>query len=535
MKLGKKNLIYSLILAVVLLVFLIGYFSYMLPSLYVDYVNDQNLRSIRAQHEAFIRDGSYANIQVKNPSACMSVRIPLQGDSITVTGLFFTTTITASSKELKDLLAQFQNMLKTAVQEDSFYDSSETKEELNSLRNRLEDILSTFTTDVSGLPFSLEIETAMDSEDPYHGEFFKYHHISDSLSIIEAGVYDSNSRYISYIALGTTSDAFVISILPAVTPEIEELRPIVMESLPMISAVILLLVLLFSQIYSKGIVTPLEQLVSHTTVMKQSKDLTARALFPGRDRQDEIGQLARTLEDLYTRLKEQYGELAEKNESLENENKRREIFLRSSSHQLKTPIAAALLLVEGMMNQVGKYKDTSLYLPKVKEQLLSMRRMVEDILYLSRQEGCLTLQPVDLPSLLEKRLSALQIPLSEKNLKLQITVDRTSSLLSDEAFLSQILDNLLSNAITYTPKDERIRITLSENRLCIENYGITIPEDILPHIFDPFVSGSQSGSGHGLGLYIASYYADKLNIRLEILNQENHVVANMYFSPEQSI
>mgnify|MGYP004644988151 CR=1 FL=1 len=50
MKLGKKNLIYSLILAALLLGFLVGYFIYMLPSLYINYSNEQSLRSVRRQH-----------------------------------------------------------------------------------------------------------------------------------------------------------------------------------------------------------------------------------------------------------------------------------------------------------------------------------------------------------------------------------------------------------------------------------------------------------------------------------------------------
>ena len=101
------------------------------------------------------------------------------------------------------------------------------------------------------------------------------------------------------------------------------------------------------------------------------------------DSKDEIGILGRNLHELYGKLRENYEELEHKNRLLEEENERQEVFLRASSHQLKTPIAAALLLVEGMMNEVGKYKDTKTYLPEVKKQLLSMRKIVEDILYLN--------------------------------------------------------------------------------------------------------------------------------------------------------
>ena len=55
MKLGRKNLVYSLILAGIMLLFLVGYFIYMLPSLYVDYVMEQNLKSVKEQHNAYIK------------------------------------------------------------------------------------------------------------------------------------------------------------------------------------------------------------------------------------------------------------------------------------------------------------------------------------------------------------------------------------------------------------------------------------------------------------------------------------------------
>ena len=89
MKLGRKNLVYSLILAGIMLLFLVGYFIYMLPSLYVDYVMEQNLKSVKEQHNAYIKNGTYEGIAVRNPSACYSIEIPNEGDSIFVTGKAF--------------------------------------------------------------------------------------------------------------------------------------------------------------------------------------------------------------------------------------------------------------------------------------------------------------------------------------------------------------------------------------------------------------------------------------------------------------
>ena len=89
MGLGRKNLLYSMALAVGLLLFLVGYFICMLPSLYVDYVCEQNLRSVLAQHRAYMECGTYEAVRVRNPTACFSVEIPVSGDYVLLTGKAF--------------------------------------------------------------------------------------------------------------------------------------------------------------------------------------------------------------------------------------------------------------------------------------------------------------------------------------------------------------------------------------------------------------------------------------------------------------
>ena len=96
----RKNLAYSLLLAGLLLFFLICYFIYMIPSLYVDYIMDDNLQSIRAQHRTYVETGSYENIRVKNPTACFSVRIPGEGDSLLLSGKSFSVKITLTAPAL---------------------------------------------------------------------------------------------------------------------------------------------------------------------------------------------------------------------------------------------------------------------------------------------------------------------------------------------------------------------------------------------------------------------------------------------------
>ena len=251
-------------------------------------------------------------------------------------------------------------------------------------------------------------------------------------------------------------------------------------------------------------------------------------------------ELADTLDDFYRKIRESYQELEEKNRELEEENRRQEIFLRASSHQLKTPIAAALLLVEGMMNEIGRYRETKVYLPKVKEQLLSMRKMVEEILYLNHCAENRKLQQTDVGGLLMQRLQSYQVELADRGIRAAVSGAESLSLYTDEMMITQILDNLLSNAVKYTPQGGYINIGLKESggkekaEIRIQNSGAFIDGELLPHIFEPFVRGSQEGASsldsHGLGLYIASYYAKKLGITISVQNGEDCVIAALVFA-----
>ena len=538
MKLGRRNLVYSIVLSGILLLLLVGYFIYMLPSLYVDYRMQENLRAIREQHDAYVRNRSYENVQVKNSSACYSVEIPKEGYSILIAGKAFSVEIIIKDDRVKALLERCREKLSS---DSAFWekedaggrpedrDYAEVAEGISEELEELGEILWKAAEECPALPVDLKLVYLRDMGEAYFGESFRLHYYSGAPLVLEAGVSDADNHYTNYIAFEQTEGSLIMSYLPVITPEMDEIRPVVLQSLPMLGAVILLLSLLFSQVYSKGIVIPVEKLVKHAHEMKVSEDLPEERLFQGRSgRKDEIGELAETLDDFYLQIRESYREL-------EEENRRQEIFLRASSHQLKTPIAAALLLVDGMINQIGRYGDTRQYLPKVKRELLSMRKIVEDILYLNRCAENIQLSQVDVGKLLEERLTAYQIVLADKRITVDFEKDEILVAYTDETLLLQIVDNLLSNGVRYTPSGGHIRISLKGGRQAvIENFGVRIPEELLPHILEPFVSGSHErgedqSRSHGLGLYIASYYARKLDILLSVSNGEDSVAAELIF------
>lgn len=525
MKLGGKNLCYSLILASVMLLFLVGYFIYMLPSLYVEYAKEENLNAIKKQHRAYVEDGNYDKVQVKNPIACFSIFIPDEGDSIFVTGKSFSIEVVAADETLAKMLEECKALFRAVESEENTADYGEIREKIEQNMENCGKTIVEILKEKASQEFPLEIRIleTMDMDAVYHDSTVKYHIATSDMIVVEMGISDDENRYTNYLAMERTGEGMVFSFLPLMAPDMSEIRPVVLQSIPMLVLVVLLLVLLFSQLYSSGIVAPIEKLVSHTQTMRQAKDFSVLPVADSlRGRKDELSELAGVLDELYAKVRDNYRELEKKNEELQEENERKEIFLRTSSHQLKTPISASLLLLDGMISGVGKYQNTAEYLPEVKKQLLSMRKMVEDILYLNHCEDQRQLIALDLREVIENLLLSHQVEIAQKQLKLHIE-GKKQIINSDEVMLTQIMDNLLSNALRYTPQNGLIEIFIEEKSFCIVNHESHIPEELLPHIFEPFVNGNQGTESHGLGLYIAAYFAKRTNAAIQIQNEADAV------------
>lgn len=470
---GRKNLYYSLLLAAVMMMLLIGYFIWMLPSLYVSYTEEQNLKAIRSQHQTFLETGTYEQVHVRNPTACMSIKIPFEEAYIEAASKMMTVKITPADAETADLMKEIRSFART-------YEFHTSLKKPVRLLKKMEQILKKLQ-----LPVQAEILYQQSTDHLYDNETVRVHTVDGHGIILETTVSDQHHQYTNYLAMQQGTDAMVFSVLPVVTPQMEEIRPVVMQSVPMLGAVLLFIVLIFSQLYSAGIVHPM------------------------------------------------YQKLLDMNQSLLEENERQEMFLRASSHQLKTPVTAALLLLDGIIGGIGKYKDYKKYLPKVKEQLLSMRSIIEEILSLHKSRKTQNACSICLYDLVRTQTASYQLPAADRHLEILLEGSSDTSVWADCDILSKIIDNLLANAVAYTPHGGRITIFLSSRKLVIRNDGITIPQDILPHIFEPFVCGEHQTAPHGLGLYIAAYYAKMMSASLEIRNLENSVEAVLVFHPPQ--
>ena len=104
----------------------------------------------------------------------------------------------------------------------------------------------------------------------------------------------------------------------------------------------------------------------------------------------------------------------------------------------------------------------------------------------------------------------------------------------NQDLLTNALDNVLMNAILYSPQGASIRILLDAHTMTIENTGVSIPEEALSQLFTPFYRVEQSRSrqsgGSGLGLYLVRLILELHNASCEIKNSEDGVVFSARFT-----
>jgi len=198
----------------------------------------------------------------------------------------------------------------------------------------------------------------------------------------------------------------------------------------------------------------------------------------------------------------------------EGANRAKDEFLSILSHELRTPLNA-ILGWSAMLRQRTLSEDKVLRaLETIERNAKSQAQLIEDILDISRIiTGKLRLQvrPVNLVPVIESAIESVRLAAEAKSIRLQSVLDSEAGLLLGDANrLQQVLWNLLSNALKFTPKDGRVEIRLqrvnSHAEITVSDTGLGISSDFLPFVFDRFrqhdSTTTRSYGGLGLGLAI---------------------------------
>lgn len=276
-----------------------------------------------------------------------------------------------------------------------------------------------------------------------------------------------------------------------------EAKDISLSFLPYTIIVSFIFSMIISYFYTKLIVSPI---VNITKVTNQMMNLDKDALLKVTS-YDEIGSLKNQINTLYTRLLGMIDDLDQKNKEIINLEKRKVEFLRSTSHELKTPLASLRILLENMKYGVGKYKDRDKYLGVSLEKIDKLTSMIVDILTISSfQELEDDKEHINLNQEVQRILEDYALLAQHKHIEIHNFLTTEDVYMSKRA-LDKILTNLISNAIKYSYEDGEITIGTKNNYFFIENTCDPLDEQAIASSFDLFF-GSEDNSSNGLGLFV---------------------------------
>lgn len=192
----------------------------------------------------------------------------------------------------------------------------------------------------------------------------------------------------------------------------------------------------------------------------------------------------------------------------------RDDFISAASHELKTPVTSLKIYTELLLRQSTQRGDerTSSHLQKMNGQIERLAVLVSDLLDASKIEaGKLELrrETVELQPVVDEVVEAVQTTTTKHHIEIHGAVGRT--VLGDRERLSQVVTNLLTNAIKYSPHADRIVVRIAETStgatIEVEDYGIGIDEEHLDQIFDRFYrvtsADEKTFPGLGMGLFIS--------------------------------
>ena len=233
---------------------------------------------------------------------------------------------------------------------------------------------------------------------------------------------------------------------------------------------------------------------------------------------DEIGELAKTFDGMISRIRESFEELRQ--------------FSADVSHELRTPLTILKGEIEVALKGDRTKEEYKKTLKSSLEEVERLKRIVEDLLFLSKVEaGKITyrLTKIDLLEVVLSVINVLKFLIKQKNIKLNIDGSPEIYVKGDENLLKQLVYNLIENAIKYNRDGGEINIQIDKNEknviLKISDTGYGIPEEDLNKIFNRFYrvskSRTRSEGGLGLGLNIVKKIVELHNGEIKVESEIN--------------
>lgn len=282
------------------------------------------------------------------------------------------------------------------------------------------------------------------------------------------------------------------------------------------AAIALVLAILLGTLFSLKFIAPIKKINKAAYKLSEGDYSTRTQVIQN----DEIGDLAKTVDQLALRLDEA------SRESSRLEQSRRD-FIASVSHELRTPVTVLRGSLEALKDGIIEDEEQKKqYQDQMFQEVLSLQRLVDDLLSLTKLQNPdfkISKELLNLSEVLSDGVDAMKLVSADKEISLSLANPYAFIPFSgDYGRLRQMFMAVLDNAIKFSPKRSSIDIEVIDQAtktvVKIRDYGIGMEEKVKAHIFDKFfqTSTSENLKGTGLGLSIVNEIALRHQVSIDV-------------------
>ena len=196
-----------------------------------------------------------------------------------------------------------------------------------------------------------------------------------------------------------------------------------------------------------------------------------------------------------------------------------ETFIYKSSHDLRSPIASILGLINVANNEPKDFETTQYYFTKIKQQANQLDFILRKLVETTRiKQGDKIIHLINFHELIEETLKSIHLMKGFNEIEIIKTFYSVQKFYSDKSLLIFLFQNLIDNAIKYKKegvKDSFLKITITDEnagvKITFADNGIGIDDNLQKDIYNMFFRGTNAAGGSGLGLYTVKHCIKKLN------------------------
>lgn len=325
------------------------------------------------------------------------------------------------------------------------------------------------------------------------------------------GVEGTETLLIRHLNITSNDDVDVSIQVVMNTQPLKDAEKATFSLIPYSLTLSLFIAFIFSYGYSKKITRPILNIVDGIKPMARLEKEASLTVTS----KDEIGLLASQINHVYQQIWILLDEREKEKIKMMEVEKSKIDFLRSASHELKTPLAKMQILLENMLFNIGKYKDHETYLRECIKIIDHLSYMIKELL----DHSDLKEQPINrinMKDKIEYIFNQYSEIIHQKNILVDILIDESLAVKMTDSDFNTIFSNLISNAVYYSNINGTIKVSITNTSISIYNTCNPLLENEIPHLFEAFKrldsSQYQRKKGNGLGLYFVKNILDSLEL-----------------------